>query len=210
VLIVAGIGLLDVATLRRLRPITRFEYRLSIATTIGVLVAGVLPGILIAVALAIVKLVALAARPTDALLADVAGDGVFRDVADHPDATAEPGLIVYRFDAGPLFFNAGYLVERVRQVVAAAPSPPVWFVYSAEGAGLADFTGVEALERIRGELAAQGITLAIARPRGQFQALVVASGLVDRIGPTLVFPSVGSAVGAFRARNAGTRPRAGD
>jgi sulfate permease, SulP family len=198
-----------VATLRRLRPITRFEYRLSIATTIGVLVAGVLPGILIAVALAIVKLVALAARPTDALLADAAGDGVYRDIADHPDTPTERGLIVYRFDAGPLFFNAGYLVERVRQVVAAAPAPPVWFIYSAEGAGLADFTGIEALERIRAELAAQGITLAIARPRGQFRALMIASGLADRIGPALVFPSVGSAVEAFRAGKAGARPPAG-
>ena len=36
VLIVAGAGLIDTATLARLRPISRFEYRLSVTTTLGV------------------------------------------------------------------------------------------------------------------------------------------------------------------------------
>jgi MFS superfamily sulfate permease-like transporter len=62
VLIVAGIGLIDVATLVTLRAIARFEFRLSIATTLGVLLVGVLPGILIAVALAIVKGLRVVAR----------------------------------------------------------------------------------------------------------------------------------------------------
>ncbi len=206
VLIMAGIGLLDTATLRRLRQLSRFEFRLSVATTLGVLVAGVLPGIAIAVALAIVKLVALAARPSDAVLGEVPGLGGYQDPEDHPGARTEPGLLVYRFGAPPLFFNAGYLTERVREVVAAAPSKPAWFVYSAETASVIDFTGVEALEQIRGELAAQGIILVIARPRGLFLRMLIASGLAGRIGPEHVFPSVRSAVEAFRARPAVPSP----
>jgi MFS superfamily sulfate permease-like transporter len=48
--------------------------------------------------------------------------------------THVPGLIVYRFDAAPLFFNADYLKQRIRAVVASAPVKPTWFRYSAEAA----------------------------------------------------------------------------
>jgi high affinity sulfate transporter 1 len=198
VLIMAGIGLLDVTTLRRLRTIDRFEFRLSIATTLGVLLAGVLPGILIAVALAIVRLLGLTARPTDALLGAMPGQDVYQDVAEHPDARTVPGLIVYRFDASPLFFNAGYLTQRIRAVVAAAPVKPAWFLYSAEASNFLDFTGAEALEQVRSELVAQGITFAVARPRGRFDAMLHRSGLAERIGANRIFPSVRSAVQAYR------------
>jgi high affinity sulfate transporter 1 len=199
VLIMAGIGLIDLATLRKLRTIDRFEFRLSIATTLGVLLAGVLPGILIAVALAIGRLLSLAARPTDVVLGEIPGQDVYQDVAEHPEARTVPGLIVYRFDAAPLFFNVGYLKQRIRAVVAAAPAKPAWFLYSAEAASMLDFTGAEALDQICEELRAQGITFAVARPRGMFDVMLRRTGLVARIGADHIFPSVRSGVAAHRA-----------
>ena len=91
VLIMAGIGLIDVATLRTLRRVSRFEFRLSIATTIGVLLVGVLPGILIAVALAIIKLLSLTTRPGDAILGEVPGQDGYNDIAGQPDANDGAG-----------------------------------------------------------------------------------------------------------------------
>jgi len=200
VLIVAGIGLIDTATLVRLRQVTPFEFWLSIATTLGVLLAGVLPGILIAVALAIVKLLSLSARPGDSILAAIPGQDVYQDVTGHPDVKTIPGLLVYRFDAAPLFFNADYFKQRVRAVVEAAASKPEWFLFSAEAANVLDFTGAEAIEQIRGELTARGITFAVARPRGLFDLMLHRSGLADRIGANRTFPSVHAGVRAYLAR----------
>ena len=162
------------------------------------LLAGVLPGILIAVALAIVKLLTLAARPTNAILGEIPGEEGHHDIAERADARTVPGLIVYRFDAGPLFFNADYLKQRVRAVVASAPIKPSWFLDDAEAANIMDFTGSEALEQVRGELAAQGITLSVARSRGLFDTALRRSGLAERIGADHLFPSVRSGVEAFR------------
>jgi MFS superfamily sulfate permease-like transporter len=198
VLIMAGIGLIDTATLATLRRFEPFEFRLSIATTIGVLLAGVLPGILIAVTLAIVKLLAYASRPNDAILGEIPGQDSYHDIAGHADAKTVPGLIIYRFDAALLFVNANRFKQRIREVVAAAPAPPRWLIFSAEAANLLDFTGAEAIEQIRGELAAQGTTFAIARSRGLFAVGLHRSGLADRIGPDHLFPSVSSGVEAFR------------
>lgn len=200
VLIVAGAGLIDTATLARLRGISRFEYRLSIATTLGVLIVGVLPGILVAVALALIKVLTAASRPTDAILGTIPGEEGQHDIAEHADAATVPGLIVYRFDAAPLFFNAGYFKQRIRGVVASAAEKPSWLLYSAEAANMLDFTGAEAMEEIRSELAAQGITLAIARSRGVFDAMLRLTGLADRIGAEHLFPSVRSGVHAFIER----------
>lgn len=200
VLIMAGAGLLDGATLRRLRAVSRSEFRLSIATTLGVLLAGVLPGILIAVALAIVKLLRLTARPGDAILGEIAGLEGQHSLSERPEAVTVPGLLLYRFEASPLFFNADHFKSRVRRAVALAPEKTVWFVYIAEAGNMLDFTGAEALEQIRKELAAQGITLAIARPRGAFKTMLVRTGLAARIGEAHIFPSIRSAVSAYRTR----------
>ncbi len=200
VLIMAGIGLIDVATLVRLRALTRFEFRLSIATTAGVLLVGVLPGILIAVLLALIKLLMLTSRPGDAILGEVPGEEAYHDLAAHGDARAIPGLLVYRFDAALVFFNADFFKQRVRSVVAASPDKPEWFLYSAEATNLLDFTGAEAIEQIRAELAARGITFAIARSRGPFDVMARATGLADRVGAERMFDSVRSGARAFHAR----------
>ena len=199
VLIMAGIGLIDLAALRRLRALAPFEFRLSIAATLGVLLIGVLPGIVIAVALAMIKILSVASRPADALLGAVPGIEGYHDVAAHPDATTVPGLIIYRFDASPLFFNADYFKQRVRAAVRSAPVKPRWFLYSAEAANLMDVTGSEAVEQIRAELAAQGIVFAVARGRALFERMFVRSGLAERIGADHIFPSVRSGVQAYLA-----------
>jgi MFS superfamily sulfate permease-like transporter len=206
VLTMAGIGLIDVTTLKRLRAVTRFEFRLSIVATLGVVLVGVLPGILIAVALAIIKLLALASRPGDAILGEIPGHDGLHDIAGHPEAKTVPGLLVYRFDASPLFFNADYFKRRVRAVVAAAPVKPDWFLYSAEAANLLDFTGAEAVEQIRAELTAQGIVFAVARSRGPFDVMLRRMGLAERIGAEQVFPSVRTGVQAFLARQSQVVP----
>lgn len=200
VLIMAGVGLLDIATVKRLRAITRFEFRLSIITTLGVLIVGVLPGIVIAVTLAIVKLLAVGARPGDAILGEIPGQDGYHDTAEHPDAKTVAGLLIYRFDAPPLFFNADYLKQRIRAAVAASPARPAWFLYSAESANVMDFTGAEALDQIREELTAQGIVFAIARPRALFDVMFRRTGLADRIGAARIFSSVRSGVKAYEER----------
>jgi len=204
VLIMSGIGLIDLATLGRLRAVAPFEFRLSIATTLGVLLVGVLPGILIAVGLAIIKLLRLASRPNDAILGTLPGREGHFDINEHPNARVVPGLLIYRFDASPLFFNAGFLKQRVRAVVAGAAAKPRWFLYSAESANVMDFTGAEALEQLRSEIVAQGIVFVVARPRGLFEVALRRTGLAERIGEEHLFPSVHVAVAAFQARAGGT------
>lgn len=197
VLLVAGFKLLDIRSLRKVYFLSRFEFWHSILTTIAVIALGIVPGILLAISLAIAKLLQAAARPNDAIIGRVPGVDGYNEISGQPGAETVPGILIYRFDGAPLFFNADYLKSRVRARIKEAGPDLRWFLYVAEPANYLDVTGAEALESLRAELAEHNITFAIARPRGRFKHMLERSGLADRIGSNHVFPSIRSAVQAF-------------
>ena len=99
----AALRLVDVPEFKRLARFRHSELMLALATTVAVLVLGVLYGVLAAVVISILDLLRRVARPHDAILGFVPGVAGMHDVDDYPEASPEPGLLVYRYDA-PLFF----------------------------------------------------------------------------------------------------------
>jgi SulP family sulfate permease len=197
VVVYAGLRLIDVAEFARIARYRRTELLIALATTTGVLVLGVLQGVLVAVSLSLVDVIRRVARPHDAiegLVPDLAG---MHDVDDHAGAVVVPGLLVYRYDA-PLFFaNADNFLTRVREAVAAYD--PQWVLLNTEAIGEVDFTGAQALETLRAELEARGVVLALARLKQEQREALEPSGLLDRIGAEHVFPTLPTALEAYRA-----------
>ena len=163
VIMVAAVGLFDYKELRALYTISHRELLLCVGTTVGVLILGVLPGVLLAVALSLFWLITVTSRPHDAVLGRVKGIKGFHDIADYPETTTIPGLILYRFDANLVFYNVDYFRERVRAAIAAAESPVEWVVIDASSINVVDITAIQKIDELREELAAQGIKLVSAR-----------------------------------------------
>ncbi len=163
VILVSAIGLFDLADLRLLYRMSYREFLMSVGTTLGVLMLGVLPGVLLAVALSVIWLLSVESRPNDAVLGRVKGRKGFHSVADYPDAKTIPGLLLYRFDANLVFYNADYLKTRVRAAVAAQKTPVEWVVLDASSLNIIDATGLRKYDELREELAAVGVSLYIAR-----------------------------------------------
>lgn len=197
VLVTSAFGLFDLTALRSFYSLSRAEFALSIITTIGVVIEGALPGILVAVTLAIIRLLAISSRPHDAVLGRAPGVKGFHDVRDYPDARTVPGLLVYRFDAAVVFFNADYFKSRVLQVIAEARAPVKWLVLDAGSINYLDITAVHKLQEIREELEKRGIVLAIARPKRLMRTKLELGGLFEEIGRDRIFVTVKSAVRAF-------------
>ncbi|MGZ8630229.1 MAG: SulP family inorganic anion transporter, partial [Actinomycetota bacterium] len=103
VVIAASLSLADIPATARLWKQRRAEFSLSIAAFLGVALLGVLPGIVVAVALSIFNVFRRAWWPYQTRLGKVDGLPGFHDVAQYPDGAQLPGLVIYRFDA-PLFF----------------------------------------------------------------------------------------------------------
>jgi len=194
VLIHSAIGLFDFPALAQLRRASPGEFRLSLLALLGVITVGVLPGVAIAVGMAIVHLVASTSRPHDAVLGRIPGMAGYHDLRRHPDARPVAGLAIFRFDSRLIFVNADHFKARVREVVAQAPPPLHGVILDAGGMTTLDTTGAAALGEVCAELAAKGVTLAVAETLGPVRDALEKTGLRDRIGGDRVFDTVDAAI----------------
>ncbi len=113
VVIASAIGLIEVADLKRIYRIQQWEFWLSILCFVGVAVLGVIPGIGLAIVIAIIEFLWDGWRPHSAVLGRAYGVKGYHDITRYPHARRVPGLVLFRWDA-PLFFaNAELFKERV-------------------------------------------------------------------------------------------------
>src|SRR6266699_698680 len=197
VVITASLSLADIPGTVRLWRQRKAEFLLSITAFLGVALLGVLPGIATAVGLSILNVFRRAWWPYDTVLGQVDGLQGYHDVHSHPDARHLPGLVIYRFDA-PLFFaNAKTFRDEVRRLAQADP-PPTWIVIAAEPVTDVDTTASDVLEELDEALNADGISLVFAELKDPVRRKIERYGLTRTIDPRHFFPTIESAVAAFR------------
>ncbi len=197
IVIVAATSLVEVRAVRRLLKIRPAEFWLSIVCFLGVAVLGVITGVFVAIALALVQFVRRAWVPHDALLGRVGGLKGYHDITRHPEGLQIPGLVLYRWDA-PLFFaNAGRFRERVFRHVRRAHPAAKWVVVAAEPITDVDATAARALSDLLDDLESRHVRLAFAELKGPVWDQLKAYGLADRIGERFRFPTIGTAVKGY-------------
>jgi len=194
ILISSAIGLFDVPGLVALRRTSKPEFWLAIVTLLGVITVGVLPGVVVAITIALVQLVAKASHPHDAVLGRIAGVDGFHNLRRRPEAEPVPGMVIFRWDAPLVFFNADRFKSRVRSVVAESRGPVRYVVIHAESMPQLDITGAAALGELHAELAGRQIGLAIAGEHGQLSDMLSRSMLRDQIGAHLCVRTLDAAV----------------
>jgi high affinity sulfate transporter 1 len=200
VVIVAATALVDVDGMVRMWRMSSVEFGLAAAAFLGVALVGVLQGILVAIGLSFVAVVAQAWQPYRTELVRTTDRPGFHDVERHPGGDRIPGLVLVRFDA-PLFFANGEIFdEYVRSVVAAAPDPVEWVIVAAEPITGLDTTAVDELVDLDTYLEGNGIRLAFAEMKGPIKDRLIRFGVGDRFDSTHFYPTVDSAVDAFRSR----------
>lgn len=199
VVIAAAIGLFEMNDLRRIYRIQRWEFWLSMVCFAGVAVFGAIPGIAIAVVIAVIEFLWDGWRPHSAILGRVDRVKGYHDITRYPEARRIPGLVLFRWDA-PLFFaNAELFRERVLDAVASAPTPARWIVVAAEPVTSVDVTAADALSDLDDTLVAAGIELCFAEMKDPVKDKLKRFGLFTRLGEHTFFATVGEAVNAYLA-----------
>jgi MFS superfamily sulfate permease-like transporter len=197
VVIASAIGLIEVNDLIRIYRIQRWEFWLSIVCFVGVAVFGAIPGIGLAVVLAIIEFLWDGWRPHSAVLGRAEGVKGYHDITRYPDARQVPGLVLFRWDA-PLFFaNAELFKERVVEAVKKAPTPTRWLVVTAEPVTSVDVTAVDTLEDLLKTLKEMGVALKFAALKDPVKDKLKRFGLFAQVGESAFFPTVGAAVGSY-------------
>ncbi len=197
VVIIASIGLFDVAELRRLWMMRKSEFILAVVAILGVAVVGVLEGIVIAIGLSILQFFVRSWRPHSAILGKNGKDG-YQDIDTHPEAKTLDGLLIIRWDA-PLFFaNASIFRDLVRRLIRDTQPTPYWVLITAEPMTDLDSTAADMLVDLDLEMNANGRHLIFAEVSPPMKERIVAYGLLDTIDRQHFYPTIKQAVKAFR------------
>jgi high affinity sulfate transporter 1 len=198
VVIASAIGLFEFKDLLRIYRMQRWEFWLSMVCFAGVAVFGAIPGISVAIVLAVIEFLWDGWRPHSAILGRVEGVGGYHDISRHPEASVLPGLVMLRWDA-PLFFaNAELFHNRAREVVAAAPFPVRWLVVAAEPVTSVDVTAADALCELDDELHAAKVQLCFAEMKDPVKDTLRRFQLFARFERRF-FPTLEEAVNAYLA-----------
>ena len=194
VLIAAALSLLDLQALVRYARVRKSALVLSLVASVGVIVFGVLPGIVIAVVLAVLLFFRRSWQPHGAVLGQVEELGGWHNVERHPDAREFPGIVVYRWEA-PLFFaNCSAFRTQIRHMVGERHTG--WVVVQCEAMTDVDVSAARMLEQLDRELNAAGVHMAFAEMRTRLQDLVRRYGLLETLDRDRFYPTLDAAIAA--------------
>ena len=198
VVIVACLSFADVAGMRQMYKQRKVEFALSLTSFVGVALIGVMEGIFITLALAMLVLLWNAWHPYFAVLARVDGTKGYHDITRHPEGRRVPGLVLFRWDAQLFFANGEIFQEQVHRAIGAAPTPTRRLVVVAEAITDIDITAADVLLKLHRDLTEQGIELWFAGLKGQVKDRLKDYGTLDLIGHDIFAPTVGYAVNLYR------------
>ena len=196
-MITASLSLADIPGTVRLWRQRKTECLLSLAAFLGVALLGVLPGIAIAVGLSILNVFRRAWWPYDTELGRVEGLRAITTCTP----TRRPGTCPAWSSTGstarcssPMPPPSG---DEIRRMARALP-PPRWIVIAAEPVTDVDTTAADMLEDLDEALNDQGISLVFAELKDPVRRKIERYGLTRTINPNHFFPTIETALAAFR------------
>jgi high affinity sulfate transporter 1 len=197
VVIAAALGLFEFSDLRRILRIQPWEFWLSIVCFVGVAVFGAIPGIGLAIVIAVIEFLWDGWRPHYAVLGRVDGIRGYHDIKRYPEARLVPGLVLFRWDA-PLFFaNAELFHQRVLEAIAQSPTPVQRVIVAADPVTGIDVTSADMLAELERSLRESGIELRFAEMKDPVKDKLKQFELFDQFGAESFHPTVGASVDAY-------------
>ena len=199
VVIAAAIGLFEFADLRRILRVQPWEFWLSLVCFVGVAVFGVIPGIGLAVLLAVIEFLWDGWRPHHAVLGRVDGIRGYHDLKRYPEARLVPGLVLFRWDA-PLFFaNAELFHQRLLEAIESSPTQVKRVIVTAEPVTSIDVTSADVLADLEQALRSSGVELHFAEMKDPVKDKLKQFELDSRFGPKSLHPTINASVEAYLA-----------
>lgn len=200
VLVFGALSLVNLRFLAQLYRISRGELALCLLATVGVVVVGAIQAILLVVVLALLRFVRSTSRPLVEELGRVEGMRGFHALQRHAAGERQPGILLLRFNAPLVFFNAQFFRRAVRQALDQAGPGLRWFVLDMLPVTDVDATGLLVLRELVEEMTARGVTPVMAGRRSEWQRWREARG-IQALPQVLHFATLREAQRAFAAQN---------
>ena len=195
--------LADVGELKRFARLKTGSIWVSLTALAGVLTFGILKGLVLAVVLTLIALMKKLTTPNESVLGRLASTGTFVDINRYPEAQPVPGVLIVRPNAILFFANANRFFNRLRQLMKEQGEALRAVILNFEAVSELDVTTLDLLEQLRGDLAASGIRLCLARVPDPVKELLGISGFSERLGENNQFWRTELAVEACEGKASG-------
>ena len=203
ILLMVGLHLLHIRTMRQIAKDSPAEVLLMVAAALLVIVLPVNQGVWLAIMLSLAHALFAIARPGCAVLSRVPGTTVWWALARGEQGEAEPGVLVFALGAPINFFNAHHITAALADAVRDAGPDLRLIVLEATGVIGIDYTGAGILQEMLADLRAGGVDIALARMESPRAAQAAQrTGLMAAIGNDHIFRSVEEAVRHHRPARA--------
>lgn len=200
ILAATALSLIDINGLRRIWSVNRIEFIFALIALWGPIGLGVLNGVVIAIAATLVYLIVQTMYPHDAMLGRIPGRDGFYKLHRMTEARPVPGFGACMVQDSLLFYNADYVRERLEAIAESLPQPARWLVIDASAIPQIDSTAADMLGELQDDLKSRGITLGLAELHTDARALLERSGVVEKIGPGMIFEGMEDALDAYEAK----------
>lgn len=206
ILAATAFSLIDIEGLKRIWHVNRVEFVFALIALWGPIGLGVLNGVVIAIAATLIYLLVQTMYPHDALLGRIPGRDGFYKLHRAPDARPVPGFGACMVQDSLLFYNADYVRARLTAIAEELPPPTRWLVVDASAIPQIDSTAADMLADLHDELKQRGISLGLAELHTDARALLERAGVLEKIGPSMVFEGMEDALDAYQAEYGGSTP----
>ncbi|XP_057438635.1 sulfate transporter 3.1-like [Lotus japonicus] len=204
IIVSAMLGLIDYQAAIHLWKIDKFDFLVCISAYIGVVFGSVEMGLVIAVAISLLRVLLFVARPRTFVQGNIPNSAVYRNVEQYPNAHHVPGILILEIDAPIYFANASYLRERItrwideeeERIKATGKTNLQYVIMDMTAVGNIDTSGISMLDEFKKSVDRRGLQLVLVNPGGEVMKKLNKSKFLDEIGHTWIYLTVEEAVEA--------------
>ena len=201
IVIVSVIGLVDYKEARRLYQVRRPDFTLLVFTFLITLLLGARYGMLLSILASLVLIIRRISHPHVALMGQIPGTDIVRNLRRAPEAMEIEGLVIFRIDASLYFANIAYLKENIEESITERKDKIRAFIFDASSINEIDSSADTALQEIADAFERNNISLYFTNVKGPVRDMMKRSGLYDKLGEDHFFFSKKSAVRHYLRRH---------
>ncbi|GMY16718.1 sulfate transporter 3.1-like [Fagus crenata] len=204
IIISAMLGLIDYEAAIHLWKVDKFDFLVCMSAYIGVVFRSVQMGLVLAIAISLLRVLLFIARPRTLVLGNIPNSKIFRNVEQYPNANNVPGILILKIDAPIYFANSSYLRERIARwideeedrIKSSAENSLQYVILDMSAVGNIDTSGISMLEEVKKIIDRRGFKLVLANPGGEVIKKLNKSKFIEILGQEWIYLTVGEAVGA--------------
>ncbi|KAK9067600.1 hypothetical protein SSX86_011711 [Deinandra increscens subsp. villosa] len=204
IIISAMLGLINYEEAIHLWSLDKFDFIVCMSAYFGVVFGSVEIGLVVAVALSLLRVLMFVSRPRTSTLGHIPDSSIYRSTDQYQNAKTVPGILILQIDAPIYFANSSYLRERISRWVdeeedrlkCSEEESLQYVVLALSAVGNIDTSGITMLGEVKKVMERRGLKLVLANPGGEVIKKMNKAKLIEVIGQEWIYLTVGEAVGA--------------